>query len=105
MWDRLNSVRFPSSCYIALRLAMLVSRLLVYSVFDAFGEGVVTNCTEAELRTALNGGGTVTFACNGTITVTNTLIITTNTVIDAGGRNVTISGNATTRIFTVESSV
>ena len=28
--------------------------------------GVVTNCTEADLRAAMAGGGVVTFACDGT---------------------------------------
>ena len=34
---------------------------------------VVTNCTEAALRAAMAGGGTVTFACDGTITLASTI--------------------------------
>ena len=54
--------------------------------------GVVTDCTEAALRTAMIGGGLVTFTCDGTITLTNTLTVSEDTVLDATGRQVTISG-------------
>ena len=43
------------------------SALLFLLPLAAPGDGVVTNCTEANLRAALAGGGTVTFACDGTI--------------------------------------
>jgi hypothetical protein len=69
----------------------------------SFAEGVVNSCTEADLRAALAGGGTVTFACDGTITLTDTLVITNDTVIDAAGRDVTISGGGAVRIFSVAS--
>ncbi len=65
----------------------------------------VTNCTEAVLRAALAGGGTVGFACDGTITLTNTILITTNTVLDGTGHQVTISGANAARVFYVSSNV
>ena len=37
----------------------------------AWAGGVVTNCTEPALRAAMAGGGVVTFACDGTITLAN----------------------------------
>ncbi len=67
------------------------------------GGGVVTNGTEAALTAALAGGGTVTFAWDGTITVTNAKVIATNTILDASGRRVTISGGNTSRVFKVMS--
>ena len=65
----------------------------------------VNTCDEAGLRTALSGGGTINFACDGTIALTNTLTITANTVLDGSGRNVTISGNGAVRVFQVTAGV
>src|SRR5262245_20330422 len=67
--------------------------------------GVVNNCTEADLRAALAGGGTVTFACDGVIPLTNTLTIAANTVLDASGRNIVISGAGTVRPFVVNGGI
>lgn len=75
-----------------------------------YAGGTVTNCTTegaigtpGTLRDALNGGGTVTFACSGTINVTNSggadIVTTSTTTIDATGQSVTIRGSGTTRIF------
>jgi hypothetical protein len=67
----------------------------------AWGGGVVTNCTEANLRAAMTGGGTVTFACDGTITLAGTITITNDTVLDATGHYLAISGSNTVRVFWV----
>jgi len=67
--------------------------------------GTVTNCTEADLNAALTNGGTITFTCDGTITITNTKVISTNTTLDASGHNITISGGNTVGAFTVNSNV
>ncbi|MBI5383703.1 MAG: LamG domain-containing protein [Verrucomicrobia bacterium] len=79
----------------------------------AFASGVVTNATEANLRAALAGGGTVTFATSGTIALVDTLTIETNTVLDASGHSITLSGNRDypydvghlTRVFNVRTGV
>ncbi|HEX2908661.1 MAG TPA: choice-of-anchor Q domain-containing protein [Phototrophicaceae bacterium] len=61
--------------------------------------GVVTNCTEAGLRAALVGGGTVTFNCGtATIAITSQLEISQNTTIDGGG-TITFDGGNRTRII------
>ena len=65
----------------------------------------VTTADEAALRAALSGGGTVTFACDGTIVLANTLVISQDTVLDASGHNITISGNNQVRVFQVETNV
>jgi hypothetical protein len=65
----------------------------------------VNNCDEASLRAALAGGGTVTFSCDGTIVLTNTLTISQATILDGGGHNVTLSGGNAVRIFEVLSNV
>jgi pectate lyase len=41
----------------------------------------------------LSGGGTVTFSCSGTITLTSTITIASDTTIDGSGQAVTISGD------------
>jgi hypothetical protein len=61
----------------------------------------VSVCDEASLRAAVVGGGHITFACDGTIGLSSPLVITQNVVLDATGRNVTISGNDQVRIFEV----
>ena len=63
--------------------------------------GVVTNCTEAALRAAMAGGGVVTFACDGTITLASTITNAVNTVVDGTGHQVRISGGNAGRVFWV----
>ena len=53
---------------------------------------VVTQCTEAALRATMSGGGKVAFACDGTITLASTIMITTNTALDAAEHQVAIRG-------------
>ena len=65
----------------------------------------VTICSEAALRAAMAGGGTVTFACDGTITLSNTISISANTVLDGSGHQITISGNHAVRVFYVNTNV
>ena len=75
--------------------------LLLLLPSAARGGGVVTECTEASLRAAMTGGGTVTFACDGTLRLANTITISLDTVLDATGRQVTISGGGAVRVFCV----
>src|SRR6266487_292217 len=69
------------------------------------GDGVVTNCDETSLRAAMVEGGTVTFACDGTITLASQLAIDTDTTLDATGHSITLSGSGTTRVLYVQSGV
>src|SRR3990172_61308 len=73
--------------------------------FNVHAGGTVTAATEADLRAALVGGGTVTFAVDGTITLTSRLIITNNTVIDGTGHAVTLSGGGAVGVLLVNSGV
>jgi hypothetical protein len=66
---------------------------------------VVTNCTEAALRAAIAGGGLVTFACDGTITLASTITNDVNLTLDGSGRQVTISGGGAVRLFYVMTNV
>lgn len=65
----------------------------------------VTACTAHALRTAMAGGGTVRFACDGTITLTNTITVMADTVLDGTGHHVTISGGDAVRVFCVATNV
>lgn len=69
------------------------------------GDGTAASCTEAALRQAASGGGTIVFACGSapvTITVTSPITVTKETVIDGGG-TVTLGGGGTSRILYLDS--
>lgn len=84
---RLLSVWKSSS---SIRLA-LASFAVLFGAVASRGGGVVSNCAEADLRTALAGGGLVTFDCDGVLNLANTLTITNNTTIDAAGHNIVLN--------------
>jgi hypothetical protein len=56
-------------------IALLVLLALALPAAPAHAGGVVSVCDEAHLKSALSGGGTVTFTCSGTITLTSTMTI------------------------------
>ena len=72
---------------------------------SAHAGGGVSVCDEAHLLSALSGGGTVEFSCSGTIALTSTITISTDTTIDGTGQAVTISGNNSVGVFKVNSGV
>ena len=79
---------------------ILVLLALAIPASPAHAGGVVSVCDQAHLLAALAGGGTVTFSCSGTITLTDYVVIAADTTIDASGQTVTISGNNAVRYFT-----
>ena len=85
--------------YLAVVLVMLT---LAMPAAPVHAGGVVSICDEAHLLAALAGGGTVTFSCSGTITLTAEIMIAADTTIDGSGQTVTISGNHAVRVFTRE---
>ena len=66
---------------------------------------VVTNCTEADLRAAMAGEERSCLACDGAITLANTIPVARNTVLDGGGHAITVSGSNLVRIFYVATNV
>src|SRR4051812_10611740 len=62
----------------------------------------VASCDEASVRAALAIGGTINFACDGRITVTNTLVVSKNTIIDASGRNVILDGGGAVSVLFID---
>jgi hypothetical protein len=79
--------------------------LLFLLPLDAWSGGVVTNCTEADLRAAMAGGGVVTFACDGTITLGSAITNDADLMLDATGHAITIRGNNAVRVFNVNTNV
>ena len=86
-------------------VTILVLLMLVVPASPAHAGGIVSVCDEAHLLAALAGGGTVTFTCSGTITLTAEITIAVDTTIDGSGQTVTISGNNAVRVFTVNEGV
>src|SRR5262245_35567671 len=85
----------------------VLSRLVAAPLgFTPLGQAaIVNNCDEASWRAALAEGDLVSFACDGTIVLTNTIVIGEDTTIDASGHSVTLSGGNAVRIFDVLSNV
>jgi hypothetical protein len=86
-------------------LIVLVLLALAVPAAPVHAGGVVAVCDEAHLLTALAGGGTVTFACSGTITLTNTIVIAADTTIDGIGQEITINGNDAVGVIQVNSGI
>ncbi|MCA9955010.1 MAG: hypothetical protein KC434_09840, partial [Anaerolineales bacterium] len=83
---------------IGLLLVLLLVLALLFMTRPVQGAGVVGSgtpgsCTEAALNTALSGGGSISFNCGGshTITLTSQKTINSNTTINGGGQ-ITLSG-------------
>jgi hypothetical protein len=72
---------------------------------QVFPRGIVVTNSEIALRTVMSPGGTVTFACDGTITLASTITNAIDTTLDGSGRQVTISGNGAVRVFYVNTNV
>ncbi len=90
---------------VLLVLLIILAALLVKPASGAgtVGNGTPGSCTEAALNTALSGGGSVSFNCGGshTITLTGEKTISNNTIIDGGGQ-ITLSGSSATRLFNLQ---
>ena len=86
-------------------VAIFILLALILPAAPAHAGGVVGICDEAHLLSALSGGGTVTFACSGTIVLTSTITIAANTTIDGSGQSVTLSGGGAVRLFKVNGGV
>ncbi len=68
----------------------------------------VSTCNEASLDSALGSatnGNTIDFSCSGTITITNTLVITQSITLDGSGQHVDIDGGSSVEILQVGSGV
>lgn len=91
---------------VATKIIPLIFAYLAGSTFTGgAATNVVTVCDQATLQSAVASGGTVLFGCDATIVLTNTLVVSQNTVIDGAGHNITISGNDVVRVFQVNPGI
>ncbi len=67
--------------------------------------GTITSPSLPALQSALALGGEINFAFDGTIITTNPLQIAKNTILDATGHTVVISGNNETTVFKVATGI
>ncbi len=87
-------------------LRRCVSLALLFLVgIASLRASVLTNCSETDLRVLLGEGGLVTVQCNGTITLSNTLIVGRNTTLDATGHQLILNGNDSVRVLYIAANV
>jgi hypothetical protein len=67
--------------------------------------GTVVVMDQAGLLSGLEIGGNVTFTGDGTIFLSQTVVISQDTTLDGTGHSVTISGSNAVRVFTVNSNI
>jgi RHS repeat-associated protein len=91
----------------SITLSFCVGLVLSAICFPAITQagGTVSTCNEAGLNSALSGGGTVTFACDGAIRLTGLKTISADTILDGTGRSVILSASNTVQLFKVNSGV
>jgi hypothetical protein len=90
----------------ALRALVLVLAACFMLDVKVQAGGTVPDCLEATLRAAMAGGGTVLFVNgNCSLTLGAPLTIQTDTVLDAGTNQITLSASNQFRVFTVAPSI
>ncbi len=82
-------------------IVIMVTIVALALVWPAKAGGNVATCDEATLTAALAGGGTVTFSCSGIIPITTAKTIAANTIIDAAGQTVVLTGTLDTKMFII----
>lgn len=99
----MNTRSFQERWVAGLRALALAGGVLGLGLAAQGATSVVTEATEAALRAGMAGGGTVSLACDGTITLSNGIVVATDTVLDGTRHAVTITG--TQRAFIVSTNV
>ncbi len=75
------------------------------AVLNVLPANVVTNGTEQALRQAIEHGGNIALAFDGTLSLTGAITVGLDTKLDGGGHSVTLSGSNAVRLFQVASNV
>lgn len=83
----------PISASANYSFPLAASRRLTANFTPLYPAQVVSECTEAALRGAVAQGGMVSFACDGTIVLSNAIVVSSNTVLDGTGHEVAIAGS------------
>ncbi len=85
-------------------LSLLFCQALLSPGAGRFEAATVSKADEASLRAALITGGGVKLAFDGSILLSQTLVITNDAALDATGHSVVISGQNKVRVFNVSSN-
>ena len=88
-----------------LACAALTFALAPASVAQTSPATVVTEPAEPALRQAMTNGGWIVLACDGTFALSATINVATNTVVDATGHSVTLSGGGQVQVLSVSPNV
>jgi hypothetical protein len=90
---------------VAMRFFVLFLLIAGFGSSTARAAGVVSVCDQAHLQAALNGGGLVTFSTSCDIKLASTVTISSNTSIDVSGHSLTLDGQNSVQVLTVNSGV
>ncbi|HTB83588.1 MAG TPA: choice-of-anchor Q domain-containing protein [Candidatus Sulfotelmatobacter sp.] len=100
----LTNVQFTSAGFYQLQVknsyGSATSSVVVLVLTNGFANPVSV-CDEPDLRAAIKAGGWIQFGCNGTITLTNTIVVSNNVILDGSLVSATVSGGNAVRMFTV----
>jgi hypothetical protein len=94
-----HSAKFGCRAVALFRVIILVA--LVFPIALAAQTTVLSSLDPGQLNAALQAGGTVTFAIDGTIVLTNTITLSNSVVLDGTNHSVTISGGGAVQIFNI----
>ena len=83
-------------------LAVLACEIPGEATASSSGPTVLNTCSYAALNAAVQKGGVIRFACNGTIPFTAWITVTKAVTIDATGHSVTFDGQSKWQIFRVK---
>src|SRR3954468_6076603 len=100
----MENIRGPIKAAFPHRYLFLAAIVFSFSSPYSRADSVIHACDQATLSAAVAAGGTITFDCDGTIMLTNTLVIGRTVTLDGSGHNLTISGNDSVRVFSVPAS-
>ncbi len=110
--NRLSSWARLVGLALLLGVGVLASLGLASGTVHAATTLTVTNCSndsqlQADVSTANsdNANDTITFACSGAIPLTSTLNITGSMTLDGSGQSVTLDGNNSVQVLSVDSGV
>lgn len=98
----MNKKWMQASAMIVLVMALMPLTARAEPDAGVVGNGTPASCDSSTLQTALNGGGNVTFNCGAAAhtIISNTYVISVNTIVDGGGK-ITLDGENLRQHFIV----
>ena len=86
---------------LAIFLALAICQVPGNATAASSGPTVLKTCSYAALNAAVQKGGVILFACNGTIPFTSPISVTKTVTIESAGYSVTLDGQSKSQIFRV----